>query len=40
MDFPENDIAVKTVELDMSFQAKIRERFPVIKDIDSFHIEY
>ena len=40
MDFPENDIAVKTVELDMGFQAKIRERFPVIKDIDGFHIEY
>lgn len=39
MTFDDDQVAAKTVELDMAFQSKIRERFPVLDDIDGFTID-
>ena len=38
LNFDDDQIAAKTVELDLAFQRKIRERFPVLNDMDEFHI--
>ncbi|MDR2683797.1 MAG: nitrilase family protein [Prevotellaceae bacterium] len=37
-EFEENEIGIRTVELDIKFQQKIRERFPFLKDGDKFEI--
>lgn len=40
LSFEEDQISAKTVELDLGFQKKIRDRFPILNDIDEFHIKY
>jgi predicted amidohydrolase len=35
--FEENETGVKTVEIDVGYQRKIREKFPFLKDADNFY---
>jgi len=38
LNFEDNETGVKTVEIDLTFQKKIREKFPFLKDGDKFSI--
>jgi len=37
--FEENEIGVKTIEIDIDYQQKIREKFPFLKDADEFEFK-